>query len=75
MRTNDNNQVETLCIHIPTVGKMLGVSRATAYEMARLGQLPVIRCGARRLVVSLPALKRMLEEVGQPKEASHDQTS
>ena len=64
MRTNDN-QIEPLCIDIPTAGKMLGVSRATAYEMARLGQLPVIRCGARRMVVSLPALRRMLEEVGQ----------
>jgi len=64
MRTNDN-KIESLCIDIPTAGKMLGVSRATAYEMARLGQLPVIRCGARRLVVSLPALRRMLEQVGQ----------
>ena len=65
MRTNDNNLIEQLCIDIPTAGKMLGVSRATAYEMARLGQLPVIRCGARRMVVSLPALRRMLENAGQ----------
>ena len=65
MRTNDNSQVEPLCIDIPTAGKMLGVSRATAYEMARLGQLPVIRCGERRMVVPLAALKRMLEEAGQ----------
>ena len=65
MRTNDNSEFEPLCIDIPTAGKMLGVSRATAYEMARLGQLPVIRCGARRLVVSLPALRRMLEDAGQ----------
>ena len=65
MRTNGSSEVEALCIDIPTAGKMLGVSRATAYEMARLGQLPVIRCGARRMVVSLPALKRMLENAGQ----------
>ena len=67
MRTNGSNDVEKLCIDIPTAGKMLGVSRATAYEMARLGQLPVIRCGERRMVVSLPALRRMLEEVGPDK--------
>ncbi|MDD5509490.1 MAG: helix-turn-helix domain-containing protein [Dehalococcoidales bacterium] len=65
MRTNDNNPVEPLCIDIPAVGSMLGISRATAYEMARLGQLPVIRCGTRRMVVPLAALKRMLEEAGQ----------
>ncbi|MCL0103359.1 hypothetical protein M1O51_01880 [Dehalococcoidia bacterium] len=29
--------------------------------MARLKQLPIIRCGARRLVVPLPALRKMLE--------------
>jgi len=65
MQTNDDSLVEQLCIDIPTAGKMLGVSRATAYEMARLGQLPVIRCGARRMVVSLPALRRMLEGCGK----------
>ena len=75
MRTNDNSKVEPLCIDIPTAGKMLGVSRATAYEMARLGQLPVIRCGARRMVVSLPALKRMLEDAGQTKEVNNDQAA
>jgi len=75
MRTNDNNLIEQLCIDIPTAGKMLGVSRATAYEMARLGQLPVIRCGARRMVVSMPALRRMLEDAGKNKGEANEQTS
>lgn len=65
MRTNDNNPAEPLCIDIPAAGRMLGISRATAYEMARLGQLPVIRCGIRRMVVPLAALKRMLEKAEQ----------
>jgi len=54
---------ETLCVSVPTAAKMLGVSRNTGYQMARLGQLPTIRCGKRRLVVPKAALMKMLEEV------------
>ncbi len=54
-----------LCISVPAAAKMLGVSRNTGYEMARLGQLPSIRCGKRRLVVPKAALMKMLEEVGE----------
>ena len=59
---------ETLCISVTVAGKLLGVSRNTAYQMVRMGQLPVIRCGLRRLVVPKAALFRMLEEVNQPNE-------
>jgi len=52
---------ETLCISVPAAARMLGVSRNTGYEMARLGQLPTIRCGRRRLVVPKAALLKMLE--------------
>jgi predicted DNA-binding transcriptional regulator AlpA len=47
-------------LNIETAGKMLGISRPVAYELARRNQLPVpvIRLG-RRMVVS----KRALEEV------------
>lgn len=47
-------------LNIEAAGKMLGISRAVAYELARRDQLPVpvIRLG-RRMVVS----KRALEEV------------
>jgi len=61
---------ETLCISVTTAAKMLGVSRNTGYEMARLGQLPTIRCGQRRLVVPKAALKKMLEEANEPYEKS-----
>ena len=54
-----------LCITIPEAAKLLGISRNTGYEMARLGQLPIIRCGQRRLVVPRAALIKMLEEGGK----------
>lgn len=53
---------ETLCISVTVAARMLGVSRNTGYEMARLGQLPIIRCGQRRLLVPRAALLKMLEE-------------
>lgn len=55
---------EPLCISIPAAGRLCGVSRSTAYSMARLGQLPVIKCGQRRLMVPKAALLKMLEEAG-----------
>lgn len=59
---NNLDSSEPLCISVPAAARMLGVSRNTGYEMARLGQLPVIRCGQRRLVVPKAALMKMLEE-------------
>jgi excisionase family DNA binding protein len=53
---------ETLCISVAVAARILGVSRNTGYEMVRLGQLPIIRCGRRRLVVPKTALLKMLEE-------------
>ena len=53
---------ETLCISVAAAARMLGVSRNTGYEMVRLGQLPTIRCGHRRLLVPKAALLKMLEE-------------
>lgn len=53
---------ERLCISVPEAARLLGISRNTGYEMVRLGQLPTIRCGQRRLVVPKAALLKMLEE-------------
>ena len=53
---------ETLCISVAAAASMLGVSRNTGYEMVRLGQLPTIRCGRRRLVVPIASFLSMLEE-------------
>ena len=52
---------EPLCISIPVTAKLLGVSRNTAYTMARMGQIPVIRCGKRRLIVPVAALHKKLQ--------------
>jgi len=53
---------ESLCISVTAAAKMLGVSRNTGYEMVRLGQLPIIKCGQRRLLVPRAALLKMLGE-------------
>lgn len=60
----ENKVSDTLCISIPEAARLLGVSRNTGYEMARLKQLPVIKCGQRRLVVPKVALLKMLESGG-----------
>ena len=52
---------EPLCISIPATAKLLGVSRGTAYTMARMGQIPTIRCGKRRKLVPVASLRGMLE--------------
>jgi excisionase family DNA binding protein len=41
---------------------ILGISRASAYEAARVGEIPTLRIG-RRLVVPVAALRRMLGEI------------
>jgi excisionase family DNA binding protein len=46
---------------VEEAGKLLGLSRPTAYEAAKSGQLPVIRIG-RRLLVSKAAIAKMLGE-------------
>ena len=63
---------EPLCISVPAAARILGVSRNTGYEMARLGQLPTIRCGRRRLVVPKAALMNMLQEVNEPYEKRNE---
>lgn len=49
-------------LNLEAVGKILGISRATVYEMARKDELPVpvIKIG-RRMVVSKRALDRVLD--------------
>ena len=51
---------EKLVITVERAGQLLGVSRATAYNLARSGQLPVLRLG-HRLVIPKAALQKMLE--------------
>ena len=51
--------MEKLTITVEEAGKLLGISRALAYEMAHTGKLPVLRFG-RRLVVPKKAIENML---------------
>jgi len=62
---------EALCISVTTAAQLLGVSRNIGYEMVRMGQLPAIRCGRRRLVVPKAALLKMLQEVNQGNEKTN----
>lgn len=54
-------EVSRQTLNIEAAGKMLGISRAVAYELARRDQLPVpvIRLG-HRMVVSRRALEEVL---------------
>ena len=55
---------ETLVLTVPAAGKLLGISRYSAYAAAGRGQLPVVKFGG-RLVVPKVALQRLLETVGK----------
>ena len=54
------NQVEPKTLTVPEAAKLLGISRGSAYEAAKTGELPVVRIG-KRLLVPIKALERMLE--------------
>ncbi len=49
-------------VTVPEAGSLLGISRGSAYEAARTGQIPALRIGA-RLVVPTAQLLRLLEGV------------
>ncbi len=49
-----------LCYTVPEVAEMLGFSRNFGYELARRGELPILRFGKRMLVPRV-ALEKMLE--------------
>lgn len=53
---------ERLVLTVEAAGRLIGVSRATAYLLAKQGKLPVLRL-QRRLVVPKAALEKMLSEV------------
>jgi excisionase family DNA binding protein len=53
---------EKLTLTIEEAGKLLGVSRPTAYKLAKTKQIPTITLG-RRIFVPRAALNKMLEDV------------
>lgn len=51
-------------ITVEEAARVLGISRGSAYEAVRRGDIPTIRIG-RRLIVPVAALERMLASVGE----------
>jgi excisionase family DNA binding protein len=52
---------EPLALSVKAAAKILGLSRASAYEAVRTGQIPSLRFG-KRIVVPRAALNRMLSQ-------------
>jgi excisionase family DNA binding protein len=58
---------ESLVLDVPEAGRLLHLSRATAYALAAQGVIPTIRFG-KRLLVPRKALEELLASAGKPKE-------
>ncbi|MHB8147683.1 MAG: helix-turn-helix domain-containing protein [Vulcanimicrobiaceae bacterium] len=56
---------------IEEAAQILGIGRASAYELARTGQIPVLKLGAKRLVVPRRALEKLLD-IGLPSSAKRE---
>ena len=63
------DNMESLVYNVPTAGRLLNLSRATAYMLANQGVIPTIRFG-KRLVVPRKALEELLASAGKPKDSS-----
>ena len=59
-RLEKNVALERQVMTIPEAARILGLSRNFGYELARRGEIPVIRLG-RRIVVPKAAFERMLK--------------
>lgn len=64
-----DKKVEVLTITISEAARRLGLSRNSAYQAAKKGELPVLRIG-RRLLVSVFALEQLL---GSPRSLSSEE--
>ncbi len=58
---------ESLVYDVPTAGKLLNLSRATAYSLCAQGIIPTIRFG-KRLVVPRKVLEELLASASKAKE-------
>ncbi len=50
---------------VAEAGQLLGISRGSAYEGAKSGEIPVLKIGG-RLLVPKAALDRMLQRTAEP---------
>jgi len=53
-------KAERLTMSVEQAGEALGISRATAYTLAKAGRLPVIRISDRRWIVPKRAIDDLL---------------
>ena len=60
--------MEKLTITVEETGRVLGVSRAVAYELAKRADFPVVRVG-RRLLVSTDGLKEWVKKQSMSEES------
>jgi len=63
--------MERLTLSVEEAGRLCGLSRNSAYEAARRGELPVLKFG-RRIVVSRARLMAMLGEAAGGEEGRKD---
>lgn len=57
------DQREPLTVNVVDAARMLGISRAFAYELVARGELPSVRLG-RRVVIPRRALEALVEKPG-----------
>lgn len=55
---------ERQTLTVEEAARVLGISRSSAYEAVRRGELPIVRIG-RRYVVPRVALERLLDQAGR----------
>ena len=55
---------DKLAISVEEAGRLLGISRGLAYQLAASGELKTLRLG-RRLVVPKDAIRKMLEDASE----------
>lgn len=66
--------IERVTISVDEAAAMLGISRTSAYEYVRTGQLPAIRMG-RRLLVPVKAINNLLDGLVGDRTATTDAVS
>jgi excisionase family DNA binding protein len=61
---DSDSRTDALVYSVEEAGRLLGLSRATAYAMCKAGAIPTLRFG-RAVRVPKVAMERMLEAAGQ----------
>jgi excisionase family DNA binding protein len=57
-------EIERKTVSVEAAGKILGVSRPTAYQLAKNGVIPVLKLSPHKWVVPMSALQKYLDNAG-----------